>query len=207
MALRSSSCLLGSTNFAFLRVRFSRSFPILSAEANSSRRIHWRMRVRARDVFTNPSQSRFGRCFLSVMTSTVSPFLSSRERGAICPLILAPEHWCPTSVWTVYAKSIGVASFGRALTSPSGVNTKISPRKRSMRRNSMNSSGSAVSCCHSRTCRNQISASSTSFAPFLSTSSSLYLQCAAIPYSAVLCISSVRICISYLRPSGPNTVV
>ena len=71
----------------------------------------------------------------------------------------------------------------------------------------MNSSGSAESCCHSNTCRNHVSASSTSVPPRWASSSSLYRQCAAIPYSDVLCISSVRIWISYLRPPGPKTVV
>ncbi len=37
--------------------------------------------------------------------------------------------------------------------------------------------------------------------------SSLYIQCAAMPYSAVSCISWVRIWISSGRPSGPMTVV
>ena len=36
---------------------------------------------------------------------------------------------------------------------------------------------------------------------------SLYAQCAAMPSSAILCISSVRIWISMRSPSGPMTVV
>ena len=36
---------------------------------------------------------------------------------------------------------------------------------------------------------------------------SLYFQCAAMPYSARLCISTVRICSSTGLPSGPITVV
>ncbi len=36
---------------------------------------------------------------------------------------------------------------------------------------------------------------------------SLYFQCAATPYSAVRCISWVRICSSTGLPSGPITVV
>ena len=122
------------------------------------------MRPRAREVFTNESQSRFGHCFGLVRTSIVSPFLSSRESGAIRPLTRAPAQCRPTSVCTAKAKSIGVAPTGSWRTSPFGVNTNISPWKRSMRRNSMNSSGSFVSCCHSSTWRNQVSASSTSFA-------------------------------------------
>ncbi len=101
---------------------------------------------------------------------------------------------------------MGVAPTGSCFTSPFGVKTKISPWKRSIRRNSMNSSGSRASCCHSRTCRNQVRASSTS-SPRMSFPRSLYFQCAAIPSSAVRCISSVRIWTSYRRPPGPKTVV
>ena len=36
---------------------------------------------------------------------------------------------------------------------------------------------------------------------------SLYFQCAATPYSARVCISSVRICSSTGLPCGPSTVV
>ncbi|SHS83435.1 Uncharacterised protein [Mycobacteroides abscessus subsp. abscessus] len=36
---------------------------------------------------------------------------------------------------------------------------------------------------------------------------SLYRQCAAMPYSAVRCMSRVRICTSSGLPSGPTTVV
>ncbi len=72
----------------------------------------------------------------------------------------------------------------------------------------MNSSGSFVSCCHSSTCRNQVSVSSTSSPPPPPPRCpSLYFQCAAIPYSAVRCISRVRIWISYSRPPGPKMVV
>jgi hypothetical protein len=44
-------------------------------------------------------------------------------------------------------------------------------------------------------------------APPSPTVSSLYFQCAAMPYSARLCIARVRICSSTGLPSGPITVV
>jgi hypothetical protein len=37
--------------------------------------------------------------------------------------------------------------------------------------------------------------------------SSLYFQCAAMPYSARRCMANVRICISTGLPAGPITVV
>ena len=73
------------------------------------------MRCRARDVFTKASQSRLGFCFAEVMTSTVSPFLSFRERGAMRPFTLAPAQWRPTSVWTAKAKSMGRGARGELL--------------------------------------------------------------------------------------------
>ena len=50
--------------------------------------------------------------------------------------------------------------------------------------------GSAMSLCHSTNCRNHAMRLSSSFGP---RRPSLYFQCAAIPSSAILCISSVRI--------------
>ena len=68
----------------------------------------------------------------------------------------------------------------------------------------MNSRGSAMSFCHSIIWPSQArSASSCAFLP----APSLYRQCAAMPYSAVRCISRVRIWISSGLPSGPTTVV
>ena len=85
------------------------------------------------------------------MISTESPLASWRDSGAIRPFTFAPAQWSPTSVCTEKAKSMGEDPTGNCLTSPFGVKTKISPWKRSMRRNSMNSSGSLASFCHSRT--------------------------------------------------------
>ena len=59
----------------------------------------------------------------------------------------------PTSVWTAYEKSTGVAPAGSAMTSPLGVKTKTSLRDRSKRRDSRNSPGSSVSFCQSRSWR------------------------------------------------------
>ena len=69
----------------------------------------------------------------------------------------------------------------------------------------MNSRGSAMSFCHSSIWPSQ-ARSAASFA-FLPSRPSLYRQWAAMPYSAVRCISWVRICTSIARPCGPTTVV
>ena len=57
----------------------------------------------------------------------------------------------------------------------------------------MNSPGSRISRCHSTNCRSQAMRWSSSAGPRLP---SLYFQCAAMPSSAMRCISSVRICTS-----------
>ena len=72
------------------------------------------------------SQSLLGFADGDVMISTVSEFRRARESGAIRPLTRAPEQCKPISVCTANAKSIGVAPFGNWMTSPVGVNTKIS---------------------------------------------------------------------------------
>ena len=51
----------------------------------------------------------------------MSPFLRRVRSGIILPLMRAPMHWWPTSVWMVYAKSITVASRGSDFTWPFGV--------------------------------------------------------------------------------------
>ena len=56
--------------------------------------------LRARDVTTNDSQSRLGLWPGCVMISTMSPFCSRVRSGTILPLMSAPTHWWPTSVWT-----------------------------------------------------------------------------------------------------------
>ena len=75
----------------------------------------------------------------------------------------------------------------------------------------MNSLGSEVSSCQSTIERTHRSFSSLiaqlERGPRSGCSAALYIQCAATPYSAVLCMSRVRIWISSGRPSGPITVV
>jgi len=68
----------------------------------------------------------------------------------------------------------------------------------------MNSIESDVSLDHSMTLRSHWSLLSKSVE---SARCSLYFQCAAMPYSAVLCISWVRICTSNACPKGLMTVV
>ena len=64
--------------------------------ARSSVRMYCLMRVLARAVLTNLSQSRLGLRWLSVMISTRSPFFSTVPSGTSRPLTLAPAHWSPT---------------------------------------------------------------------------------------------------------------
>jgi len=86
---------------------------------------------------------------------------------------------------------------GRFITSPFGVNTKTSSVKKSIFNDSINSLGSFRSFCHSNNCLSHDSLFSKSS---LFSTPSLYFQCAAIPYSAVLCISHVLIWISNGSP-------
>ena len=67
----------------------------------------------------------------------------------------------------------------------------------------MNSLGSVASFCQSISCVSQGVSEPSRPASCLS----LYSQCAAMPYSAVWCISCVRTWISSGLPSGPITVV
>ena len=62
----------------------------------------------------------------------------------------------------------------------------------------MNSCGSRTSCCSSSRRRSQAKYCSSRSAP---TRPSLYFQCAAMPSSAIRCISSVRICTSNGMPA------
>ena len=71
----------------------------------------------------------------------------------------------------------------------------------------MNSLLSDISRCHSRICRSQASFSSSCACTFFPSEASLYFQWAAIPNSAALCISTVRIWISKGWPEDPITVV
>src|SRR5260370_346027 len=77
----------------------------------------------------------------------------------------------------------------KGATSPRGVNTKISSWYRSIFRNSRNSSGECASCCSSSSWRNHARCRSSSSRVLPSLNS----QCAAMPYSAVRCMSRVRI--------------
>ncbi len=142
-----------SSSGASSRRRFSSrariSWPSVWLVRSSSCRIHCLILCRARAVWTWLSQSRLGRALGPVRISTVSPLRSSRWSGAIRPLIRAPWQRRPTSVWTMKARSIGVAPRGSRFTSPRGVKTKISSWYRSTLRNSRNSSGECASCCSS----------------------------------------------------------
>ena len=99
---------------------------------------------------------------------------------------------------------MGVAPAGRLITSPRGVKTNTSSAKRSTRMVRTNSSAS-TSCWLSSSLRTHSKASSV---PSLALAMPcLYFQWAAMPYSAVWCISQVRICTSKGMPSRPMTVV
>ena len=90
------------------------------------------------------------------------------------------------------------------MTSPEGVNTNTSSANMSIFRSCTNSVAS-VSCWASSRRRTQANfSSSPSLTPC---SPDLYFQCAATPYSAVRCMSQVRICTSKGMPSSPMTVV
>ncbi len=70
----------------------------------------------------------------------------------------------------------------------------------------MNSPGSAASFCQSSSWRSHAISSPLTGLPGAA-APSLYFQWAAMPYSARLCISTVRICSSTGLPCGPITVV
>ena len=174
---------------------------------------HWLILFLACVLFTTFNQSRLGPFeFCEVIISILSPFLITYSIGTNFPLTRAPTILFPTALCTLYAKSIGVEPFGRVLTSPAGVKqyTLSENKSRSFFNRLKNSLLSDISLCHSRIWRSQLIFSSSwrvvfSFPPLLETS--LYFQWAAIPYSAVLCISNVRIWISNGCPFGPIKVV
>ena len=97
---------------------------------------------------------------------------------------------------------MGVEPWGREMTLPLGVNTKTSSSNMSTFREWTYSSAS-VSCWLSS--RRRIH--SKSFSSPVVWMPCLYFQWAAMPYSAVWCISHVRICTSKGMPSVPMTVV
>ena len=119
-------------------------------------------------------------------TSTTSPVCRVELSGTILELTFAPTQWLPISLWMAYAKSMGVASFAREMTFPFGVKTSSSLEYSSVFRDSMKSLESFSPPSQLRTSRIQerrsVNAESSAFF-------SLYFQCAAIPNSAVLCIS------------------
>ena len=177
----------------------------------SSWRNHWLIRFFAWVLLTTFSQSRLGPLeFCEVIISTRSPLWSSVSMGTSFPLTLAPTILFPTAEWMVYAKSMVQDPAGRVFTSPAGEKqyTLSVNRSRSLLRRLINSRLSDISCCHSRICRSQFSFSSSCSGPdFLPSDASLYFQWAAMPYSAVRCISKVRIWISKGWPLGPISVV
>ncbi len=121
-----------------------------------------------------------------------------RDEPAVDP---APIVRCPTSVWTAYAKSIGVEPAGNCCTSPLGVNTKTWFAPISQRRSSRKSPV-ADSRCQSTTDFSQSISVCGRVPAATALGSSLYFQCAATPYSARWCIVYVRIWISTGLPSG-----
>ena len=163
------------------------------------------------ELFTNFSQSLLGPFDWSdVSISIISPLFKGVIIGIILLFILQPTIWCPICSCIWYAKSIGVAPFGSTFIAPFGVNTYTSSSNNSFFNVCINSSGSCISLCHSKVSLTQASLSSSTFtlAFFpLKKLDSLYAQCAAIPYSAILCISQVRICTSKGVPFGPIKVV
>ena len=162
-------------------------------------------------LFINLSQSLLGPFDLSeVKISTISPFFSFVTIGIILLLILQPVIRFPISSCMLYAKSIGVAPLGNTWILPFGVNTYTSSSNNSVFKVFKNSWGSSISFCHSSVSLSQdnLSSLTVTFAFFPPKKlASLYAQCAAIPYSAILCISQVRICTSKGVPFGPINVV
>src|SRR5262249_50520434 len=79
---------------------FSRSRrPSSTARRFSCVWMKWRILCRARLVTTKESQSRDGLWSGAVRISTMSPLPSGVRRGTSLPLIRAPTHRCPTSLW------------------------------------------------------------------------------------------------------------
>ena len=100
------------------------SFPFTVFSSLSVFLNHCKILFFALVLFTNFSQSRLGPFDVSeVITSTISPLRNFVTIGIILLFILHPTILCPTSACMLYAKSIGVASFGKTLISPFGVNT------------------------------------------------------------------------------------
>ncbi|MCY1248576.1 hypothetical protein D9M72_620210 [compost metagenome] len=79
------------------------------------------MAERALPVTTISSHAGGGTWIPERMISTSSPLLRRVTSGMMRPLILAPTQVSPMLVWTAYAKSIGVAPRGSAMSCPFGV--------------------------------------------------------------------------------------
>ena len=107
-----------------------------------------------------------------------------------------------------YAKSMTVEPIGRLITSPFGVKTNTSSGARSVlmerTRSVISSLSDWLSSMLRIHCKRPSSESGFSLPLVMP---SLYFQCAAMPYSAVWCISHVRICTSNGMPSLLMTVV
>ena len=76
-------------------------FPVSAAASLRSLENQCRILLRARALFTKPSQSPLGAASwaLEVKISTVSPLSSVLSRATRRPFTLAPIVRCPTSVW------------------------------------------------------------------------------------------------------------
>jgi hypothetical protein len=79
--------------------RSSSSRPSSRLRAFSSARIAWRILLRALPVTTKSSQSLRGSWRAWVRISTVSPSTSLWRSETSLPLIFAPAHESPTSLW------------------------------------------------------------------------------------------------------------
>ena len=93
---------------------------------------------------------------------------------------------------------------GRSKISPRGESTNTYSPRKSLRMLSTNSRLSSVVSRASRICRSQLVLRSSMLCV---ERPSLYIQCAAMPYSAVRCISCVRICTSKGIPLSLSSVV
>ena len=180
------------------------SLPREVFSARLRRRKYARILLRACWLCTNSSQSRLGWASRRVTNSTRSPFWSLVLSGTMRPLILAPTVMSPRSVWTRNAKSIGVDPAGRSKTSPLGVNTNTCSLKKSVETALRNSREFEESFDQSAIC---LRSSAIASPRTLARSPSLYAKWAATPYSAISCISRVRICTSIGSPWGPITFV
>ena len=163
------------------------------------------MLARALPVTTKLIQVGSGRARREVTISTVCPVARGVRREAGRPSMRAASQVFPMSVWTAYAKSTGVAPRASSRISPAGVNTNTVSGKRSTLTCSMNSTGSPAVFCISRISCIQVRA--RRWATLLRAFPSLYRTWAAIPDSAISCISLLRICTSIGSPRGPNSTV